>query len=893
VTTPRLAAALADRYRIERELGQGGMATVYLAEDLKHKRKVAVKVLKPELAAVLGAERFVQEITTTASLQHPHILPLFDSGTADGFLFYVMPFIEGETLRGKLDRETQLGVDEAVRIAADVASALQYAHTHGVIHRDIKPENILLHDGRPVVADFGIALAVSAAAGGRMTETGLSLGTPHYMSPEQATAEKEISARSDVYSLASVLYEMLAGEPPHSGGSAQAIIMKIIAERPQPVSQLRRSVPPNVAAALEKALEKLPADRFDSAKAFAEALANLAFTHGSFGPGGAMGSARVARHRDPAFLALGVAALLAVGLAAWALLQPPAPGPVARYSIRLPDGVEIAGPFARFALTPDGGKLLFLVGEDDAAPELWVRDRDALEATPVPGATLAFGPFVSPSGTEVGFTSWGGVRVASLVDGGVRALTDSVANAGGTWGPDGMIYLGRVNGPMVRVDASGPGSAAAFTTLNVAAGETEHIFPDALPNGKGVLFTIASTANGEEFREIGVARTTDGSHEVLVRGVYARYAASGHLLYVTADGTLMAAAFDQDRLALTGPGVAVVRNLTLRVLAAPDLAITRNGTLLYSTGGRIWGEGGTPVWVSRNGETRDVDSSWSQELEAVALSPDATHLAFALGRSTNTADVWVRRLSNGVMSRLTADELSVRPTWMPDGQDLLFVRREAVRDGGHVMGVFRQAMGTRTPRFVFAHEQDLQEILVSRDSAWFVFRSGFGRGSENIHARRRTGDTTTIAIAATSALEVAPTLSPDGRWLAFVSDETGSREVYVQAFPDGGGRKWPVSNGGGTEPLWSRNGQELFYRNGRNEMVAVTVTGSAVPPMGRQQVLFSARAYATDPTNRAYDVAPDGQRFVMLRSARRPGEDDFRLVLVENFFEELKRLVPK
>jgi len=227
--TERLNAALTGRYKIERQLGQGGMATVHLASDLKHDRKVAVKVLKPELSAVLGADRFVVEIKTTASLQHPHILPLFDSGSADGFLFYVMPFIDGETLRTRLNRESQLGVDEAIRIATEVADALDYAHRHGVIHRDIKPENILLHDGRPMIADFGIALAVSAAAGGRMTETGLSLGTPHYMSPEQATAEKEISARSDIYSLASVLYEMLAGQPPHLGGSAQQIIMKIIA----------------------------------------------------------------------------------------------------------------------------------------------------------------------------------------------------------------------------------------------------------------------------------------------------------------------------------------------------------------------------------------------------------------------------------------------------------------------------------------------------------------------------------------------------------------------------------------------------------------------------------------------------------------------------------------
>ncbi|MEE8537867.1 MAG: serine/threonine-protein kinase [Acidobacteriota bacterium] len=274
----RLKAALADRYTIERELGAGGMATVYLARDLKHERQVAIKVLRPELAAVLGADRFLNEIKTTANLQHPHILPLFDSGQVDGFLYYVMPYIEGETLRDKLSREKQLGIEEAVKITTEVADALDYAHRHNVIHRDIKPENILLQDGRPIVADFGIALAVSAAAGGRMTETGLSLGTPHYMSPEQATAEKDLTNRSDIYSLGAVLYEMLTGDPPHTGSSAQQIIMKIVIEEAQPVTKVRKSVPPNVAAATSKALEKLAADRFDNAAKFAEALTNPEFT---------------------------------------------------------------------------------------------------------------------------------------------------------------------------------------------------------------------------------------------------------------------------------------------------------------------------------------------------------------------------------------------------------------------------------------------------------------------------------------------------------------------------------------------------------------------------------------------------------------------------------------
>ena len=236
----RLNAALEGRYAIDRELGEGGMANVYLAHDVRHNRNVALKVLKPELAAVIGAERFLVEIQTTANLQHPHILPLFDSGEEDGFLFYVMPFIDGETVREKLDRETQFGIDEAVRITTEVADALDYAHRNNVIHRDIKPENILLHDGRPMVADFGIALALSAAAGGRMTETGMSLGTPHYMSPEQATAEKDLTHRSDIYSLGCVLYEMLAGEPPHTGASAQAIVMKIVTDEARPLTELRK-----------------------------------------------------------------------------------------------------------------------------------------------------------------------------------------------------------------------------------------------------------------------------------------------------------------------------------------------------------------------------------------------------------------------------------------------------------------------------------------------------------------------------------------------------------------------------------------------------------------------------------------------------------------------------
>ena len=268
----RLETALADRYTIERELGAGGMATVYLAHDIKHDRRVAVKVLRPELATVLGPERFLREIKLAANLNHPHILGLHDSGDADGSLYYVMPFIEGESLRDQLKREKQLAIDEAIRIAKQVASALDYADRQGVIHRDIKPENILMHEGEAVVADFGIALAVKEAGGDRLTQTGLSLGTPHYMSPEQATGDRDVDARSDIYALGAVLYEMLIGDPPYSGSTTQAVIARLLTERPMRLRAIRDTVPEPVERAVLKALAKMPVDRFSSAKEFAAAL---------------------------------------------------------------------------------------------------------------------------------------------------------------------------------------------------------------------------------------------------------------------------------------------------------------------------------------------------------------------------------------------------------------------------------------------------------------------------------------------------------------------------------------------------------------------------------------------------------------------------------------------
>jgi serine/threonine-protein kinase len=440
----RLQTALADRYRLEGEIGAGGMASVYLAHDLRHDRRVAVKVLRPELAAVIGAERFLAEIKLTANLQHPHILPLFDSGAADSFLYYVMPFVAGETLRARLNREKQLPVADALGIAGEVASALDYAHRHQVVHRDIKPENILLHDGRALVADFGIALAASKASGARMTETGMSLGTPQYMSPEQAMGEREITARSDVYALGAVLYEMLTGDPPFSGSTAQAIVARVVTETPRPLLPQRHTIPPQVESAVMTALEKLPADRVATAAEFAAALADRSPTAAATVPTAAVPAPRSSARRPSATLAAAGVAILATIAALWGWLRPMPEPPVSRFSLFLPASralQQIGQSGGRLAISPDGRKLVY-VGPGEGGPRLWLRRLDQLDATPISGTEGGASPFFSPDGRQIGFITRGRtVRLVSLEGGPPLTLTDSANTTGGDWGADGYVYF--------------------------------------------------------------------------------------------------------------------------------------------------------------------------------------------------------------------------------------------------------------------------------------------------------------------------------------------------------------------------------------------------------------------------------------------------------------------
>jgi serine/threonine-protein kinase len=882
----RLSGALADRYRVERALGAGGMATVYLAEDLKHDRKVAIKVLKPELAAVLGGDRFVVEIKTTAALQHPHILPLFDSGEADGLLYYVMPYIQGETIREKLTRETQFGVDESVRIAREVADALDYAHRHGVIHRDIKPENILLHDGRAMVMDFGIALAVSAAAGGRMTETGLSLGTPHYMSPEQATAEKEISARSDVYSLASVLYEMLAGQPPHVGGAAQQVIMKILTEQPARVDTLRKSAPPHVAAALAKALEKLPADRFESAKAFSDALANATFTT-SAGRRARVSAAASGSWRERlAIPAVALAAALTL-TTLWALTRKPPTPPIARYQVELPAGMGVGSTnWSPLAVSPDGSKLVYS-GETG---RLFLRTRDRLEVVELAGTDGAFNPFFSHDGLRVGFMAGAPgnaeIKVAVLSGGPpTTVLPGGGGGPGAAFGYDGFVYYDAPGiGPLKRIRESG-GTPEDASVRDSAGGELQHNWPEPLANGRGLLMVIDRAGPGVNIattNDVAVLDLKTRKHKVLMRGVYAKYAASGHILYVTANGVLMAVPFDQDRMELTGSAVALREGITVRRGGGGvDLTLSESGTLWYGAGSAS--NRREVVWASRTGESSDVASGWTGDFEGVALSPDGTRLAISIIDGTGQ-QIWVRNVAttNGALSKLTFDGVNSIPRWHPDGKQVLFIAAflpkrniRTVRADGSSPAPTTPAQGdTRT-----------YSASWSRDGRWMAVERRVENKAPDIYAVRTDGDTTLVPLSTTAFAERNPVISPDGKWVLYDASTTGTTDVYVRPFPNAAAALYQVSTGGGRNAAWSRDGREIFFTNGNNELARVAVVPGNSFSVADQRVLFSLRGV----TN--WDVAPDGERFVMIRD--RAGKERTKLIVVENFFEELKARVPR
>jgi len=895
----RLNSALEGRYAVKEEVGQGGMAVVFLAEDLRHHRKVALKVLRSELAAIIGAERFLKEIEVTANLQHPNILPLYDSGDADGLLYYVMPMMEGETLREKLDREHQLQVEEAVEIAKAVAAAADYAHRHDVIHRDLKPSNILLHDGQALVADFGIALAMSKAGREtRLTETGLSVGTPHYMSPEQAAGDRELDARSDLYSLGAMTFEMLVGEPPHVANTAQAVVAKILTDTPAPIRRTRELVPANVEAAVAKALARSPADRFASVADFAAALTNPGFTLPALES--AMG--RAADRKAGMWAKLGPAvaavAVVAIGLAAWGWLQTEPPPSVARYNLAFMPGQELVDGSAQTFDVARGGAAIVYVGPGEENDQFWVKHRDQVGSTPLPGTDGARYPAISPDGMEVVFRVGVQLRKVPLVGGAAITVADSAGVGPPAWMDDGtLVYSAVPDYRLKRIPATGGPPEDIWLDHPEEFGAP---YPAPLPGSKGVLFTACGGGFCSDVMGIWVLdlRTGEG-RELIPGGLRAWYVESGHVVFVRPDGAVFAVPFDVHALELTGAAVPLLEGVKVDNIIYPDLALASDGTLLMmAETGAVQGPNRELIWVSRDGVVRQVDPDWrfrTSRNRGWALSPDGTRLAIGLNTDEGD-DIWIKELDDGPLIRLTyhtAEEAA--PRWSADGQSVYFVSRRG--EGNRADLYVQRADGAGDPLPVLLRDPQVWQHTMSPDGEWLLARVGGTRnqtGARNIVAYRLEGDTAEVPLLTSDYDEVSPSLSPDGRWLAYASQETGEWEIYVRPFPDIASGKWPVSRGGGFAPMWAHSGREIFYETPDSTMMVATVeTGAGFRVTDRQELFSLPPGFNRGSILVFYDITPDDQEFIGVRDVGATLEVEPVVILVENWLEEVKERVER
>jgi serine/threonine-protein kinase len=741
------------------------------------------------------------------------------------------------------------------------------------------------------VADFGIALAASKASGSRMTETGMSLGTPHYMSPEQAMGEREITPRSDVYALGAMLYEMLTGDPPFTGSTAQAVVARVLTEAPRPMLPQRHTIPRHVEAAVLTALEKLPADRFATAAEFADALKDKAYSStvslSAAQAPAAAGRARRGRLSLPV-AALSAALAVAVGVALWGWLRPEPPRPLTQFSLSLPAAQALQPPLptggARIALSPDGRALVFS-GPADGGSRLWLRRFDQLEATPIAGTDGGASPFFSPDGQRLGFIKSGTqVRIASLAGAPTVTLTDKANTSSGDWGDDGYVYF-EVDSGVARMRATG-GEIEPVFTITPERKEIATEWVHVLPGAKGVLFRLRHVGEGPADFQIMAAPLPRGEARSLVRGVYAAYAPTGHVLVVTADGKLIAIPFDPEKLAITGAPIAMIEGVGVRSGGFNvDLSLAGNGTLVYTTGGTLGSR--RAVMVSREGGVSQEEGGWDPQgvIETARLSPDGKSLAVGLSRE-GRRDIWVKQLPDGPFSRITfGDTSSVRPSWSADGRDVLYV---VDRTGSSVGPAYaRRADGTGVARLLISSPKfDVGQVVASRDGGWLIFRTAqTGPGNPDI-VGLRSGDSTVVELVTSPASEYHPALSPDGRWLAYASNESGAFEVYVRPFPETSTAKWQISTAGGSEPTWSSTGRELLYINGRTEMVSAEIQPGAGFAVGKQRTLFSVSQFARPGPVPSYSLTPDDRRFMVVREGEATQQSE--LIVAENWLEGLR-----
>ncbi len=884
----KLQQALADRYRLDREIGQGGMAVVFLAEDLRHGRKVAIKVLHPELSAVLGGERFLAEIKVTANLQHPHILGLIDSGDADGLLYYVMPFVAGESLRARLIRERQLPVDEALRLAREVASALDYAHRQGVVHRDIKPENILLQDGAALVADFGIALAVHQAGGSRMTQTGLSLGTPAYMSPEQAMGEREIGPRSDVYALGAMTYEMLAGEPPYTGPSSQAIVAKVLTEPAPSLRAKRPTVPSAAESAIMTALQKLPADRWGSAREFSEALAGTGPSRSGPVPTVPMAAARppAAARRAPLLWAGWALAAVAAAVAGWALTRPRPELPPSRLGVLVPGlgGSGASSVQRHLAFLPDGQTLVYAVNGPDGFMRLMRQTLDAEAGTPIPNAVGIGSVLVSPDGRDILGTQSVKHQVLRVpLDGGPEELVSATVftTEAAAFAPDGSLWYSTDAGLGTLVGDS------VVPRLRKGGYRLMQILDD----GRTALTTRTRVGNAQG-PVVLLDLETGADTQILAAPMVEARVTRGLLVCVTNGGVLQAVPFDARHRRIVGSPVTVATNVSVTGTAVAQFAVAPNGNVAY-----IPQEPASLVFVDRTGAIR-LATSERRNFHHPLFSPDGRRLSLDFS-TIEGRNVWILDLSEGTLSRATFDRDGHDATWTPDGRFLTYIV-PVNRPGSVTLTLLK-----KRPASAEAPETLLVSPLLAYTGRWLPDGSALvttaadlrqipnrpdssvGGGGTDAAIIRNAGKGPLEPLVASRFDEQFVGVSPDGRWISFVSNQSGREEVYVRDLA-GERDQVLVSADGGNEPVWSPDGRELFYRETEQEDPYLVAAGIATSPAltvtGRKRLFPIGDIAGTNP-HANYDISPDGKTFVMVR--RSPAA---RVMVIQNLPALLGRM---
>ena len=872
-------------YEILSASGAGGMGEVYRARDTRLDRTVAIKILPVHLADRADLrERFDREARTIAGLNHPHICTLYDVGHQDGTDYLVMEYLEGETLAQRLSKGL-LPLDQVLRYAIEIADALDKAHRKGITHRDLKPGNIMLTKSGAKLLDFGLAklrqdvapvtpLSQLPTMNDAITAEGTMLGTLQYMAPEQVEG-KEVDARTDIFAFGVVVYEMATGKKAFEGKSHASLMAKILETDPPPMASLTPMTPPALDHVVKRCLAKDPDERWQSAKDICEQLRWISDSGMQAGITAASAPEQKSKKHLLWAAAAGAIAVAVIAGAAFYLRH--TPPPVEKQVIRFAVGPPAKGSFSGGLRTsptvsPDGTKILFAADVGSSRSQLWIRTLDSAMAQALPGTENASYPFWSPDSRFVAFSSGSKLRKIAISGGPVETLAE-VQPTPGTWSRDGIILFTANDGRLVRVSDSG-GNVTPVTTFDASRFETDHLWAQFLPDGKHFLYFAQSPRAGNNAIYLS---SLDSKDRKLLLNVASNpvYVSPGYLLFHR-QGTLMAQPFDADKLQLTGEPVPMVEGVEFNLFgSAAAFSASDNGVLVYRGGG-----GAVPlnlVWVNRNGAEQALGAP-PHNYTFPRISPDGKRVA--AGIEEGEGQIWVYDFARDAVSRLTFEgSNNVDPIWTPDSKRIAFKGNgnrlfwQSADGGGGAEELTAAKLGGNS--IPSSWSPDGQELA-------FID----GGGIRNIYILPLK-DRNPHVFAESQTYESAPTFSPDGRWLAYASVESGRNEIYVRPFPGPGG-KWQISTDGGTEPMWNPKGHELFYRDGQ-KMMGVDYTVQPAFSAGKPRMLFQGPYIPTPRSAADYDVSPDGQRFLMLKGAEQvPGE----INVVFNWTAELKQKAP-